>query len=353
MRKLDYTISSPEERRDLVQQILEETGEESINEKTLEIMADYLVLCMEKEEKKKRKILTDNRMATVNKRESSLEGLVAKLENGEDGLYNLTTNDKNVILTPAVSITQKDIDEVPFLKEWREDINKLEARSKSVEGKDAYRLKKWIIEMRQDQYIIKNAYRRPIFFLKTGKGSTVYNFEEDTGYYNEEGEYVEVSKNKLDLADYRHVSAIIANYSTLKQNSDEDLNSDMRWMIKDMEAVIDTALRQEHPMYYDIVIWKIDGKSNEEIQKLLKDKYDTSHSQEYISSLFRNKIPKIVAETYEEQTLLFNYTHKQKGEWKTCTRCGQTKLAHNKYFSKNKTAKSGFYSICKECRNKK
>ena len=43
----------------------------------------------------------------------------------------------------------------------------------------------------------------------------------------------------------------------------------------------------------------------------------------------------------------------EKGKYKTCTRCGQIKLAHNKYFSKNKTSKDGFYSICKCCRNSK
>lgn len=52
---------------------------------------------MEKEEKKQRKILTDNRLATVNKRETSFEGLVAQLENGEDGLYNLISENKQII----------------------------------------------------------------------------------------------------------------------------------------------------------------------------------------------------------------------------------------------------------------
>lgn len=90
--KLDYTLETPEERNELVKKILEETPEP--NEKYLEILTDYLVFAMEKEEKKEKKILTENRMTTVNKRETSFEGLVAQLENGEDGIYNLITNNK-------------------------------------------------------------------------------------------------------------------------------------------------------------------------------------------------------------------------------------------------------------------
>ena len=52
---------------------------------------------MEKQEKKERKILTDNRLMTVNKRETSFEGLVSQLENGEDGIYNLISDNKNQI----------------------------------------------------------------------------------------------------------------------------------------------------------------------------------------------------------------------------------------------------------------
>jgi hypothetical protein len=50
---------------------------------------------MEKQERRERNILTDNRMTTVNKRETSFEGLVSQFENGEDGIYNLMTEDKN------------------------------------------------------------------------------------------------------------------------------------------------------------------------------------------------------------------------------------------------------------------
>ena len=91
--KLDYTLESPEERNKLVEKILSENPDP--NEKYLEILADYLILCMEKQEKKERKILTENRLMTVNKRETSFEGLVSQLENGEDGIYNLINDNKN------------------------------------------------------------------------------------------------------------------------------------------------------------------------------------------------------------------------------------------------------------------
>lgn len=58
----------------MVEKILAENGEPS--SQYLETLADYLVLCMEKQEKKERKILTENRLATVTKRETSFEGLV-------------------------------------------------------------------------------------------------------------------------------------------------------------------------------------------------------------------------------------------------------------------------------------
>ena len=52
---------------------------------------------MEKQERKERVLLTENRLTTINKRETSYEGLVAQLENWEDGVYNLVNDNKNTI----------------------------------------------------------------------------------------------------------------------------------------------------------------------------------------------------------------------------------------------------------------
>lgn len=124
MTKLDYSLKTPEERRDLVNKICQEAEEEGVNltESYLENLANYIIFCVEKEERKKnkqRQLLTSNRMITLNKHEISYEGLVETFEQGEDHIYNLISQnggDKHVIFTPKISITKADIEKVPYLK---------------------------------------------------------------------------------------------------------------------------------------------------------------------------------------------------------------------------------------------
>jgi hypothetical protein len=44
----------------------------------------------------------------------------------------------------------------------REAIEIWETKLKSAEGRDAFVIKKALIELRKDQYLIKNAYRCPV-----------------------------------------------------------------------------------------------------------------------------------------------------------------------------------------------
>ena len=163
MLKLDYSLQTPEERNELVKQILAEMDEEPTPQ-YLEVLADYLVLAIEKQKRKEeRNLLTENRLATIRKRETSLEGLIAQFENGEDGFYNLVTeSDKNALFKPKISITKKDLEDIPELIQLREAIKYWEEKFKTAEGRDRYIIKKAIIDLRKDQYVIKEAYRKPV-----------------------------------------------------------------------------------------------------------------------------------------------------------------------------------------------
>ena len=105
--KMDFSLETPEERNEKVKEIIEKTPPEKLTPKYLEKLTDYIIFAMDKQERKEKKILTDNRMVTVNKRETSFEGLAGRLENGEDGIYDMIANDKNIIFSPKVSITEK------------------------------------------------------------------------------------------------------------------------------------------------------------------------------------------------------------------------------------------------------
>ena len=346
MIKLDYSLETPEERNQLVQKILAETPDPS--PKYLEILADYLILCMEKQERKERKILTDNRMTTVNKRETSFEGLVSQFENGEDGIYSLINEDKNMIFQPKVTITKKDLEEIPLLKQLREAINIWEEKSKTATGRDAYIIKSTLIDLRKDQYIIKNAYRRPITLTKITHSRNTIPLDEKVTI-NEDGT---VTSMGISLINPAVCSAILCNYSKLKEDSWGYFDNDMWYLIYDFERVCDKAL-EKYPLYQRIIECKIDGMQNADIQLILQQEFGIKHSVEYISSLWRKKIPSLIASQAEDDYLNWYYTQIEPGKYKRCSRCGEIKLAHNRYFSKNKTSKDGFYSICKSCRNKK
>lgn len=357
--KLDYTLESYEERLALVNKIIESTPSEKLTSKYLERLADYLIFTKYDETRDTGEILTENRKYTVNKHETSFEGLAAVFESeynengnssGEDAIYNLITDNKNIILTPKIKITEEDIAEVPGLKELVDEIERMEQLFKEAKGKARYSIKQNIIALRKDQYVLKASHKGSINCMNATKSSTTLDIYEDVTV-DENGD-LHVESN-LSLLIPQHVSALLCNYSRLKGDSYGKFNSDMYYMIRSLEDLIDSTLALEYPLYFDLLVYKIDGMSNNDIQRELEQTFGFRYSVEHISSLWRNKIPKILAEQAQKNWLECYYTNEKKGNWKRCSRCGQIKLAHNKFFSKNKTSKDGFYSICKDCRNKK
>lgn len=309
---------------------------------------------MEKQEKKEKKILTENRLATINKREISYEGLVSQLENGEDGIYNLITdNGKNTIFQPKVTITKQDIEEIPQLAQLRESIERWEKLQKTASGREAFIIKRTLIEMRKDQYIIKNAYKRPIVFTKLSRGMKTFPplpWNEWIEYDDQDNAIIRY--DGISFCDYRVINEILQLYPILKGRSEGNFEGDTWYMIQDFQPLVERALA-DYPMYKRIVEYKQDKLQNVEIQALLEEEFQFTHSIEYISSLWRNKIPKLIAQKAQDEWLMWYFTYIEKGKWKKCSRCGEVKLAHSKFFSINKTSKDGFYSICKKCRNSK
>ena len=281
--KLDYSIKDAEARKQLVEQIVKQTPPNQLTEKYIEILSNYIIFAMDKDEKKKKEIITDNRMITINKRETSYQNLVSKFENGEDGLYNITIdNDKNVLLTPKVHISPKDIAEIPALGDLSEAIGTVKEQIPRAKGKTKYALKKQLIEMYQEQYSIKNNIKQPIFSSNIAKSFAKVSFNEEITLDEND---MPVSNSFCSFFNPKHISALLCNYSALKAEAYDKFDNDCYYLMMDLENLVDKALMEDYPMYYDLLIYKIDGRSNAEIQFLLDLKYGIKHSVEYISAL--------------------------------------------------------------------
>ena len=347
--RLDYTITNPQERNQKVHEIVNSVSPEKLTPYYLEQLTKYLTETPEN--KKEKKVLTDNRMVTINKRETSYEGLVAKLENGEDGIYNfMTGGDKNILLVPKIQITEDDIATIPGLKELREEIKKIEIRQKVARGKQKFLLTKQLIEMRQDQYVLKSSYKPPVAMRKVTKSVNQIDLDEHITI-DENGD--PVSDSLVSLFNPYHVCCLLCNYSKLKEDCWGHFDSDWWYLMEDFDNLSERALKEDYPILYDIMIYKIDGLQNKDIAARIKQDYDVSYSVEYLSAVWRKKIPKIIADKAKEEWIVWHYTYEEKGKWKRCSRCHEIKLAHPYFFTRNKTAKDGWYSMCKCCRNKK
>lgn len=343
--KLDYSIDSLEERKKAVDQYLAETPDPT--PRALEILADYLIMCMEKQERREKKILTENRLVTVNKRETSFEGLAESFENGEDGIYNIMTENKDAVFRPKNPITQADLDEIPELRAVREAIEFWQQQQPHVSGHDAYVVKQTIIDFQKDQYIVRDSIKRPVQLkIMTHTMPKTYLDDEET---LEDGK---LKVSGVSLCDPNVCSAILCNYSKLVQAGYGVFDNDTWYLMEDFDRISAAAL-QDFPLLERIVELKIDGLSNADIQQKLQEEFGLQYTVEYLSTLWRKKIPAMIAEAAQDEFYYWYYLNKEPGQYKRCSRCGKLKLAIPRYFSKNNTSKDGYYSICKKCRAEK
>ena len=302
--------------------------------------------------KKGKYILTPNRMVTVDKREISFQGFSENLENQESGIYNFITEaDKNILLTPKIQITEQDIQDIPPLAELRQAIDLIEKQKNAAVGRRKALLTKHLIEMRKDQYVIKNAFKQPVVVTKVIRnfGKKLHLNENIT--INEKGE--PESDGLISLFNPTHISCLLCNYTNLKKELSGKIENDFYYLINDFEKLINKTLCGNYAIYLDLIKLKFKDKTSKQIAEVLLQKYGHTYSTEYISILWRKKIPKLLADKAKQDWIVWHYTFEEKGKWKKCSKCQEIKLAHPYFFTKNKTSKDGWYSICKCCRNQK
>ena len=158
----------------------------------------------------------------------------------------------------------------------------------------------------------------------------------------------------ISLFNKDHIRFLLKYYQQLKQECYEDLNSDMRWLLIDFENICDKAIGTSG-LLFDLVVYKVDGLSNEALTEKLNSTYRTDHSEQYYSTLWTQRIPKLIVEESMKHYLLWYYLQKDPTKsnryyWQKCGKCGEIKPVHPFFYGPN--GKNKYYSICRTCRVK-
>ena len=93
---------------------------------------------------------------------------------------------------------------------------------------------------------------------------------------------------------------------------------------------------------------KLAHKLNAEIASFLNKKYDNHYNENYISTLFHQKlIPQIAAAAVAHREIAENLFFPE--NFKKCRDCGQVLLLNSDNFVRQKKSMDGFAPRCKRC----
>jgi len=92
-------------------------------------------------------------------------------------------------------------------------MKEIEAEGKAATGRRKYLLKKQLIEMRRDQYVLKNAYKPPMALTPSARAINKIDLSERR-YIDENGD--PQSTGLVSFFNPKHISALLCNYNALK-----------------------------------------------------------------------------------------------------------------------------------------
>lgn len=159
----------------------------------------------------------------------------------------------------------------------------------------------------------------------------------------------------FDLRDPNSWLQLLPYYNTIynaKLEAEErhDIESEAPALWNTIQYYFDRAHMQAE--YRLIVEMKSENWRNEDINNELRHRNLKPFSVNYISTIYKKRIPKILAqavETHFELALALD----QPDEWKHCSKCGKLLHLDSNNFRRLSKSKDGFVSSCKQCDKKK
>lgn len=432
--KLDFSIESSIDRNNFLQEYLssQQFKDKPLTKAEMETCANYVLWGKDADgknvvQRKEIQIETKNKTWDTKQEEESLDGLMETPTFNENCILAPTAARYKVVketfsrekaLKEAPDYLQeefkrlfRDIDRTELtlnfydlktgkrknppreelLKKFtEEEINDFKDRAEKLNQYTYLRLRHYLVELRREQYTLKDSYSFHIQKETTNKNApeeivkptfdveipvyplglfteqqiaklifkpfdniiptsyTEKDLEKVSKYYwNRE---IEQTDRFFDFRDMEHVYQLFLQYFDLKEVlMDPKVDSTTHHLFKTLEFYIEMAQLTE--LQQEILQLKIEKVKNQDIAAHINKKYGKSYTANYISTLFRQKIIKQIndAAVFHDKLIQNIYFPE---EFKQCNTCGKTLLRCTENFVKKSRSKDGLTNRCKECDKK-
>lgn len=406
---LNYSIERDTERLEAIKDILSSLEKEP-SQTDLETMASYILYGKDEEGKNsvQRKETTDSnkRFGSFKKRADKVKSLDEILDNplaDQQSFKPITEKDiytkkKPTIAKPKFDKQGNMIDpgdsDIPGMKELWECIDRVAHTIAVSEGKVAanpedelitdpyklYKLKHQLIDMRRNQYYLKDAYKPTLHFINIHPpAAQSYNWISDAAYWMPYEQWRQKVNNSLlssiskNLEDYEtrktsaglevkwivrhqtfdwenptHIKNLIDNYSAIWMQLWDDPDSWGRTLIFDFDRYCEMAHLSEVRDY--ILTRRIDRATYSTIVEEIFQKFGIKYNENHVCTILTTEIPTRIAKIAKKHRLLLETPEEER---KRCWSCKKMLPKDTLFFGLNSSRNDGFSSNCKECEKEK
>jgi hypothetical protein len=368
LSELDYTLTTAKSRLAITEKIINDNiediyngfqsgavkgvasplSESSYSGKQLDFLGSYILFADDQ-----KKTTKGNKTIELKGRKDSFArkdnlSLDALLEDPLTDENNLHAIKKPIYLKPKPTISRTNDADIPTMTSLWEIIDHYQhiydvARGTVVDetippqsSLEQYRLRHFLIELRKEQYYLKEIFK-PVHFMGTMLHPSHWDcFDHRLEHINYE--------NPL------HVYSVLSEYAYYKQDAWEDLVGDMKFIIMDIENLIDHI--KWDPLHYYILIRKIDKATNDQIAHEIQLRFGIKYNVNYISTMWKKNICTEIA-TRAQLEREWREKASLPEAWKKCSCCGGKKLRDHRFFVKKADSKDGLSARCKVCDKQK
>lgn len=404
MLKLDFSIVGSDDRSKFVNAFFDANPDYKPTQSELETLSNYILFGKDTDGTSivdRGEIEIDTKYNSYKKRKA--ESL--------DELMDMPGFNENTIVTkyvyrhpkpPKIDRNDPEMAAIPGMKELWEAIDRLayilgvcdgtieQDPSKPIDTSvysqtDLYKLKHSLIDLRKQQYVIKELHRpiehsfnpnvhkgscgeapqQPIDWEQywfyplglrlmplDGRFDCPQDYEKKLTPWDRLQSLDEPrlrAKNIIDFTNSEHIYLLAKQYQNLSVGIEQDHDGLCAAIIDTLEFYAARAnLTESRQLIWDM---KCGQCGNNTIREKVNSQFGTSYNENYISTLFKQNICGDIAEAARIHADYF-LNRDNESAWKICTHCGQRKLRDTREFMRKAKSSDGLASRCKKCESK-